>query len=83
MTPPASLVSDTARVEALKSAEDIYQQIVIDEVNEELLKSAQKCEGDVIVMLVRQERLKGFSELWRGAHLDYYQTQKNRRVMTA
>ena len=53
MTPPASLVSDTARVEALKSAEDIYQQIVIDEVNEELLKSAQKCEGDVIVMLVR------------------------------
>ena len=80
MKPPASLVSDTARVEALKSAEDIYQQIVIDEVNEELLKSAQKCEGDVIVMLVRQERLKGFSQMWRGANLDYYQTQKNRRA---
>ena len=47
---------------------------------EELLKSAQKCEGDVIVMLVRQERLKGFSEMWRRAHLDFYQTQKNRRV---
>jgi hypothetical protein len=52
----------------------------MDEVNEELLKSAQKCEGDVIVMLVRQERLKGFSEMWRRAHLDFYQTQKNRRV---
>ena len=75
-----SLVSDTARVEALKSAEDIYQQIVIDEVNEELLKSAQKCEGDVIVMLMRQERLRGFADMWRGANLDYYQTQKNRRV---
>ena len=80
VAPPVSLVSDTARSEALKSAEDIYQQIVMDEVNEELLKSAQKCEGEVIVMLVRQERLKGFSEMWRRAHLDFYQTQKNRRV---
>ena len=67
-------------MEALKSAEDVYEQIVLDEVNEELLKSAQKCEGEVIVMLMRQERLKGFSQMWQGANLDYYQTQKNRRA---
>ena len=69
-----SLLSTTARSESLKSAEDLYEQIVLEEVNEELLKSAQKCEGEVVVMLVRQERLKGLTLMWRGAHLDYYQT---------
>lgn len=34
------MVSDVARREAQKTAEDIYREVVIDEVNEELLKSA-------------------------------------------
>jgi hypothetical protein len=67
----------------VKSPDTIYQEVVIDEINEELLKSAQKCEGDVVVMLVRQERLKSFEAMWRNANLDYYQTQKNRRIEKA
>jgi hypothetical protein len=77
------LVSDTARRESLKTADTIYEEVVIDEINEELLKSAQKCEGDLVVMLLRQERLKSFEKLWRQANLDYYQTQKNKRRVSS
>lgn len=65
-------VSITARREALKNADTIYEEVVIDEINEELLKSAQKCEGDVVVMLMRKERFKSFEKLWKQANLDYY-----------
>jgi len=33
-------ISSTARIEALKTADNIYEEVVIDEVNDELLKSA-------------------------------------------
>ena len=34
-----------------------------------------KQDGELVVVLVRQERLKKFSEVWRQANLDYYNTQ--------
>jgi len=71
---PMEDVATRARVEAGKSADTIYEEVIIDEINVELLKSAQKCDGDVVVMLIRQERLKSFEKLWRQANLDYYQT---------
>ncbi|TNV80913.1 hypothetical protein FGO68_gene11472 [Halteria grandinella] len=80
---PMEDIAARARVEAVKSADQIYEEVVIDEINEELLKSAQKCDGDVVVMLIRQERLKSFEKLWRQANLDYYQTQDNRRKQIA
>ena len=41
-----------------------------------------KQEGEIIVVLMRQERLKGFSDVWRQANLDFYntQTQKDRQL---
>jgi hypothetical protein len=75
-------VQQRAKVEALKSADTIYEEVVMDEINDELLKSAQKCDGDIVVMLLRQERLSSFSKLWKQANLDFYQTQKNRRPIT-
>ena len=43
-------------------------------MNQELLKNILKQEGEVIVVLMRQERLKKFSEVWRQANHDYYNT---------
>ena len=60
--------------EATKTEDDIYQEVFIDEVNQELLKNILKQEGEVIVVLMRQERLKKFSDVWRQANLDYYNT---------
>ena len=60
--------------EAAKTEDDIYQEVFIDEVNQELLKNILKQEGEVIVVLMRQERLKKFSDVWRQANLDYYNT---------
>ena len=34
------LITDTARKEAVKTADMIYDEVVIDDINEELLKSA-------------------------------------------
>ena len=34
-----------------------------------------KQDGEIVVVLVRQERLKKFSEVWRQANLEYYNTQ--------
>jgi hypothetical protein len=34
------LVSETAKKEAIKTADTIYDEVVMDEVNDELLKSA-------------------------------------------
>jgi hypothetical protein len=71
---PMEDMAARARVESVKSPDQIYEEVVLDEINDELLKSAQKCDGDVVVMLMRQERLKSFERLWRQANLDYYQT---------
>jgi hypothetical protein len=46
----------------------------MDEVNQELLNSVLKTEGETVVLLLRQERLKSFSDLWRNANLDFYNT---------
>lgn len=54
------LVSEVALKQSVKTPDQIYDEVVIDEINEELLKSAQKCDADVVVMLMRQERLKSF-----------------------
>ena len=40
-----------------------------------MLKNVLKQDGEIVVVLVRQERLKKFSEVWRQANLDYYNTQ--------
>jgi hypothetical protein len=67
-------ISETARREALKTDHDIYSEVFIDEVNQQLLNGVLKTEGETVVLLLRQERLKSFSELWRSANLDYYNT---------
>ena len=33
--------------------DDIYREVVFDEVNQELMKAVQKSEGDTIVLLLR------------------------------
>ena len=58
-----------------KTEDDIYDEVFIDEVNQELLKSVMGADGDIIVLLLRQERLKRFTDVWRQANLDYYNTQ--------
>ena len=65
---------EVARREAQKSEDDIYEEVFIDEVNQEMLKNVLKQDGEIIVVLMRQERLKKFSEVWRQANLDYYNT---------
>jgi len=67
-------VLEVARREAQKSEDDIYEEVFIDEVNQEMLKNVLKQDGEIIVVLMRQERLKKFSEVWRQANLDYYNT---------
>jgi len=38
---------------AEKTADDIYEEVFIDEVNQELLKNVLKQDGEIIVVLVR------------------------------
>ena len=64
-----------AKREALKTEDDVYEEVFIDEVNQEILKNVMKQDGEVIVVLMRQERLKKFSDVWRQANLDFYNTQ--------
>jgi len=73
-------LKNTAKVQAERSLDDIYQEVVMDEVNDELMKSIQKAEGEIIVVLLRQERLKSFEKLWMDANMDFYQTQQNKRM---
>lgn len=54
---------------------DIYDEVFIDEINQELLNSVMRQQGEVVVVLMRQERLKKFTDVWRAANLDYYNTQ--------
>ena len=68
-------IDETVERESKKTDHDVYTEVFIDEVNQELLNSVQKAEGEVIVLLVRMERLKSFADLWRSAHLDFYNTQ--------
>ncbi len=74
------ILSETAAREALKTQHDIYQEVFMDEVNQELLNSVLKTEGETVVLLLRQERLKSFSELWRNANLDFYNTQTKQNL---
>ena len=64
-----------AKREASKTEDDIYEEVFIDEVNQELLKNVQKQDGQIVIVLCRQERLKKFSDVWRQANLDFYNTQ--------
>ncbi len=64
-----------AKREASKTEDDIYEEVFIDEVNQELLKNVQKQDGSIVIVLCRQERLKKFSDVWRQANLDFYNTQ--------
>ena len=68
-------VRQTAEKESAKTENDIYEEVFIDEVNQQLLSNVLKQEGEIIVVLLRQERLKKFSDVWRHANLDYYNTQ--------
>ena len=50
-------LTDTAKKEVQRSPQEIYNEVVFDEINQELLKAVQKAEGELIVVLLRQERL--------------------------
>ena len=65
----------TAEKESAKSENDIYEEVFIDEVNQQLLTKVLQQDGEIIVVLMRQERLKKFTDVWRQANLDYYNTQ--------
>ena len=69
-----------AKKESKRSVDDIYSEVVIDEVNNELLKAIQKADGDTVMVLLRQERLGSFEKLWRQTNLDYYQTKENKAL---
>lgn len=68
-------MTETVLRESKKTEHDVYTEVFMDEVNQELLNSVFKAEGETIVLLLRQERLKSFSDLWRNANLDFYNTQ--------
>ena len=53
-------VTKVAKKESQRTTDQIYNEVVIDEVNEQLLKAVQKAEGETVVMLIRQERLRSF-----------------------
>ena len=46
-------LESTAKKEIKRNLEDIYTEVVIDEVNNELMRSVQKAEGEIIVLLLR------------------------------
>jgi hypothetical protein len=58
--------------------DQIYDQVIIDEINESLMKSVQQNDAPVVAMLLRDERVPSFIKLWRETNLDYYQTQANK-----
>lgn len=59
----------------LKTVDNVYDQVIIDEVNEELMKSVQKQEAPVVVLLLRNERIPAFKVMWEKTNQDFYQTQ--------
>lgn len=67
-----SQVQTVAQKEAKRTKDDIYREVVFDEVNQELMKAVQKAEGETIVLLLRQERIKSFTDLWKTTNMDYY-----------
>lgn len=73
-------LESTAAKEAKRELGDIYTEVVVDEVNNELLKKVQAADGESVVLLLRQERLRSFEKLWMTAHMDFYQTQTNKRI---
>lgn len=68
-------ISEAAKRESQKSEKDIYNEVFIDEINQELLNSVMKTQGDTVVLLVKKDRLLSFSDVWKDANLDYYNTQ--------
>ena len=68
-------ISEAAKKQSQLTEDDVYEEVFIDEVNQELLKNVMTAEGDTVVLLVRQERLKKFTDVWRQANLEYYNTQ--------
>jgi hypothetical protein len=56
----------------LKTVDNVYDQVIIDEVNEELMKSVQKQTAPVVVLLLRNERIPAFKTMWEKTNFDYY-----------
>lgn len=73
-------VAESAARESNRTIDDIYNEVVFDEINDELMKAVQKAEGETVVMLLRQERVASFEKLWRQTNLDFYQTQANKQL---
>lgn len=65
-------VKEAETEEDRKTDEQIYQEVVIDEINNVILKNIQKCEGSVINVLMKNERISSFQKLWKNTYDDYY-----------
>lgn len=59
-----------------KSVEEIYQQVVVDEINEEIYNNVEKSKGDLCVLVLDNERLLSFSKLWKGMNPLFYEARK-------
>lgn len=58
--------------------DQIYEQVIIDEINESLMKSVQQNDAPVVALLLRDERVPAFIKLWRETNLDFYQMQADK-----
>lgn len=65
-------IKESETQEDRKTDEQIYQEVVIDEINSVILKNIQKCEGSVINVLMKNERISSFQKLWKNTYDDYY-----------
>jgi len=59
-----------------KSVEEIYQQVVVDEINEVIYNNVENSKGDVCVLVLDNERLLTFSKLWRDMNPLFYEARK-------
>lgn len=57
-----SKIRDDVVAKEKKTYEQIYDEVVIDEVNQELLKNVSKCEGNVVNVIVKKERISSFGK---------------------
>ncbi|CAI2365335.1 unnamed protein product [Moneuplotes crassus] len=56
-----------------KTDEQIYQEVIIDEINQVMLKNIAKADGNIIAVIMKNERIPSFMKLWKGAYDEFYQ----------
>lgn len=65
----------------MKTDDQIYQEIIIDEINNVLLKNIAKAEGNIVSVIMKNERIPAFQSLWKGVYDEFYQDVERKQKM--